>query len=68
MRDQLQTLPFIRAGMLEVSIFPLLPYAGFGTEGHLPIVVEAEAESDAERRAVDCLASQAAGLTRDGGR
>jgi muconolactone delta-isomerase len=33
--DQLQTLPFIRAGMLDVSIFPLLPYAGFGTEGRL---------------------------------
>lgn len=63
--DQLQTLPFIRAGMLEVSIFPLLPYAGFGTEGRLPTV---DAESEAERRAVDCLASQAAGLTRDGGR
>jgi muconolactone delta-isomerase len=65
--DQLQTLPFIRAGMLEVSIVPLLPYAGFGTEGRLP-TVESEVESEAERRAVDCLASQAAGLTRDGGR
>lgn len=67
--DQLRTLPFIRAGMLEVSIFPLLPYAGFGSEGHLPAVEsESESEAEAERRAVDCLASQAAGLTRDGGR
>jgi muconolactone delta-isomerase len=33
--DQLRTLPFIRAGMLEVSIVPLLPYAGFVTERSL---------------------------------
>lgn len=28
-RARLQTLPLIRAGMLDVSIVPLVPYAGF---------------------------------------
>ena len=28
-RARLYTLPLIRAGMLEVSIVPLVPYAGF---------------------------------------
>ena len=28
-RARLYTLPMIRAGMLEVSIVPLVPYAGF---------------------------------------
>ncbi len=28
-RARLHTLPLIRAGMLEVSIVPLVPYAGF---------------------------------------
>jgi muconolactone delta-isomerase len=28
-RARLQTLPLIRAGMLDVSIVPLMPYAGF---------------------------------------
>jgi muconolactone delta-isomerase len=27
--ERLRTLPLIRAGMLEVSIVPLVPYAGF---------------------------------------
>ena len=30
-RARLDTLPLIRAGMLEVSIVPLVPYAGFTT-------------------------------------
>lgn len=30
-RARLSTLPLIRAGMLEVSIVPLVPYAGFTT-------------------------------------
>jgi hypothetical protein len=29
-RELLETLPFMQAGMLEVSIVPLRPYAGFG--------------------------------------
>lgn len=29
-RELLNTLPFVRAGMLELSIIPLKPYAGFG--------------------------------------
>lgn len=29
-REALSTLPFFRAGMLEVSVIPLKPYAGFG--------------------------------------
>jgi muconolactone delta-isomerase len=28
-RARLHTLPMVRAGMLEVSIVPLVPYAGF---------------------------------------
>lgn len=28
-RERLQTLPFVAAGMLEVTIIPLKPYAGF---------------------------------------
>ena len=28
-RARLHTLPLIRAGMLDVSIVPLVPYAGF---------------------------------------
>lgn len=35
-RLRLDTLPFIRAGMLDVSIVPLLPYSGFGVEGRPP--------------------------------
>jgi len=30
-RARLSTLPLIRAGMLEVSIVPLVPYSGFTT-------------------------------------
>jgi hypothetical protein len=30
-RSLLNTLPFVQAGMLEVSIIPLKPYAGFCT-------------------------------------
>ena len=38
-RARLQTLPLIRAGMLDVSIVPLGPYAGFSPgNGHLPPV------------------------------
>ena len=29
-RETLSTLPFFRAGLLEVSIVPLKPYVGFG--------------------------------------
>jgi len=29
-RDRLETLPLARAGMLEIQIVPLKPYAGFG--------------------------------------
>ena len=28
-RERLNTLPFVQAGMLEVTIIPLQPYAGF---------------------------------------
>jgi hypothetical protein len=28
-RERLNTLPLVQAGMLEVSIIPLVPYAGF---------------------------------------
>jgi muconolactone delta-isomerase len=28
-RERLNTLPLVQAGMLEVSIIPLRPYAGF---------------------------------------
>ena len=28
-REKLNTLPFARAGMIEISIIPLKPYAGF---------------------------------------
>jgi hypothetical protein len=29
-RERLHTLPMYRAGMLEATIIPLVPYAGFG--------------------------------------
>jgi muconolactone delta-isomerase len=29
-REMLNTLPMIKAGMIEVSIIPLTPYTGFG--------------------------------------
>jgi muconolactone delta-isomerase len=29
-RERLNTLPFVRAGMLDVTIIPLKPYGGFG--------------------------------------
>jgi muconolactone delta-isomerase len=29
-REKLDTLPLVQAGMLELSIIPLKPYAGFG--------------------------------------
>jgi muconolactone delta-isomerase len=29
-RERLETLPLARAGMLEIQIVPLKPYAGFG--------------------------------------
>ena len=32
-RDRLDTLPLFRAGMLDVTIIPLKPYAGFGPGG-----------------------------------
>ncbi len=31
--ERLHTLPLVRAGMLEVSIVPLVPYAGFSVRG-----------------------------------
>jgi muconolactone delta-isomerase len=34
-QEKLNTLPFFRAGMLEVSIIPLKPYAGFGPRNAL---------------------------------
>jgi hypothetical protein len=40
-RARLHTLPMVRTGMLEVSIVPLVPYAGFS-----PAQVEAAASSD----------------------
>jgi muconolactone delta-isomerase len=44
-RARLQTLPLIRAGMLDVSIVPLVPYAGFSPgNGHLqPVTTDDEA-------------------------
>jgi muconolactone delta-isomerase len=44
-RARLQTLPLIRAGMLDVSIVPLVPYAGFSPgNGHLqPVATDDEA-------------------------
>jgi muconolactone delta-isomerase len=36
---RLHTLPMIRAGMLEVSIVPLVPYAGFSPGKGLPDAV-----------------------------
>ncbi len=48
--DQLQTLPFIRAGMLELSIHPLLPYAGFQYRGASAARrVRAESEDESAR-------------------
>lgn len=32
-REKLRTLPLVRAGMLEVTIVPLRPYAGFAPAG-----------------------------------
>jgi hypothetical protein len=31
-REQLNTLPLFQAGMLDVSIIPLKPYAGFSAQ------------------------------------
>jgi muconolactone delta-isomerase len=43
--DRLCTLPLIRAGMLDVSIVPLVPYAGFtvGPGSLLAVTVERDA-------------------------
>lgn len=49
-RLRLHSLPFIRAGMLDVSLFPLLPYSGFDVDGRPPA---AEAVPGAGRRVVD---------------
>jgi muconolactone delta-isomerase len=35
-RERLDTLPLFRAGMLDVSIIPLKPYAGFGPPAPKP--------------------------------
>jgi hypothetical protein len=42
---RLRTLPFIRAGMLDVSIVPLVPYAGFTVAPRLvqPVTTERDA-------------------------
>lgn len=29
-RDMLDTLPFVRASLLEITVIPLRPYVGFG--------------------------------------
>ncbi len=44
-RARLHTLPLIRAGMLDVSIVPLVPYAGFiaGAGPLQPVTSEREA-------------------------
>ena len=44
-RARLQTLPLIRAGMLEVAIVPLVPYAGFspGNGALQPVTEDDEA-------------------------
>lgn len=40
-RATLSTLPFFRAGMLEIVVIPLKPYAGFGPrQGHNDLQVE----------------------------
>lgn len=31
-REMLESLPFVKAGLVEVSIVPLRPYRGFGPE------------------------------------
>jgi hypothetical protein len=43
-RARLHTLPMIGAGMLEVSIVPLVPYAGFvaGPRPRQPVATERE--------------------------
>ena len=33
LREMLETLPFVQAGIVEVSVVQLRPYAGFGPEG-----------------------------------
>ena len=44
-RARLYTLPLIRAGMLDVSIVPLVPYAGFiaGPRPLQPVTTERDA-------------------------
>jgi muconolactone delta-isomerase len=43
-RARLHTLPLIRAGMLDVSIVPLVPYAGFSAAPPLqPVTTERDA-------------------------
>jgi muconolactone delta-isomerase len=44
-RAALETLPLIRAGMLDVSIVPLVPYAGFtaGPASLQPVTTERDA-------------------------
>ena len=44
-RDTLSTLPLFRAGLLEIDIIPLKPYAGFG-----PRCPERSAEADENDR------------------
>jgi muconolactone delta-isomerase len=44
-RDTLSKLPLFRAGLLEISIIPLKPYAGFG-----PRCPERSAETDEDSR------------------
>lgn len=33
LREMLKTLPFVQAGIADVSVFALKPYRGFGPEG-----------------------------------
>jgi muconolactone delta-isomerase len=44
-RDTLSTLPLFQAGLLEISVIPLKPYAGFG-----PRCAEQSAEADEDGR------------------
>jgi hypothetical protein len=40
--ERLHTLPLIRAGMLDVSIVPLVPYAGFSPRQRQPAPARTE--------------------------
>lgn len=37
-QEMLSSLPFVQAGLVDVTVLALRPYAGFGPNRHIPLV------------------------------